>query len=488
MKDYDLRQIFTQIELDLIKSMNHTLKHHQEDEQNEGFKWEQWQKAKLRNIEQFRRNNQKIIDKYSNSIQNAIKDTLNESFSSGQNRVTKIINRIRNLLHKDKSEATFELPEEHKPLVEPEKETAFFGVNEKKLKALIDTTTNDLKNGQSAMLRKAEDVYRQTIFKTNVYLQSGAKTLYQAVDMVTKDFLDKGFNCIQYKNGNRVNIASYAEMALRTANQRATFMGEGQKRNEWGIHLVVVSAHANTCKLCLPWQGKILIDDVYSNGTKADGDYPLLSEAMKKGFLHPNCRHTLATYFKGITQLPKVPDEDTINTNYASEQKQRYMERQIRMYKRIEAGELDKDNEKKASDKVMEWQNTLNHHLKDNPQLRRDYEREKARVKSTTGKNSEGLNELKNTLTKDNIKVNAPTKHLIERAVERGVDKESIEDSLKNPLKIGNIKVDKEGRKSKVYIGEKSTVAINPDNGNIITVYKTSSQRVRRLKGENKTE
>lgn len=390
MKDYNLGEIFQQIELELIKSMNRTLKHHEQEEQKEGFKWEQWQIAKLRGIEKFRRNNQKILDKYSNSIENAIKNTLNESFNSGQNRVTKIINRIREMLHRNKSEASFNFPENAEPKMPVQKilsrisqkvpqENAFFGVNEKKLNALIEATTNDLKAGQFAMLRMADDVYRQTIFKSHMFLQSGTKTLYQAIDMATKDFLDKGFNCIQYKNGNRVNIASYAEMALRTANQRATFMGEGQKRNEWDIHLVVVSAHANTCKLCLPWQGKVLIDDVYSNGTKADGDYPLLSEAMKAGLLHPNCRHTLATYFEGITQLPTVPDEDLINQNYAAEQKQRYFERQIRKWKRIEVGELDKDNEKKASDKVMEWQNNLNHHLKDNPQLRRDYEREKVR-------------------------------------------------------------------------------------------------------------
>lgn len=404
--NYDLREIFTKIELELIKSMNRALYHHENEEQEEGFKWEQWQIAKLRGIEKFRRNNQKIINKYSNSIENAIKNTLNESFKAGQNRVTKIINRIIEIFHRNrnKSTASFNFPENADPQTPTQKiirnilnnepqETAFFGVNEKKLNALIEATTNDLKTGQFAMLRMADDVYRQTIFKSHMFLQTGTKTLYQAIDMATKDFLDKGFNCIQYKNGNRVNIASYAEMALRTANQRATFMGEGQKRNEWGIHLVVVSAHANTCKLCLPWQGKVLIDDVYSNPSqeyiqKYSNKYKLLSEAMKAGLLHPNCRHTLATYFEGITQLPKVPDEDLINQNYAAEQKQRYMERQIRMWKRIEEGSCDAENVNKAADKVKEWQSKLKQHLKDNPQLRRDRERENNNVPvEKSGKN-----------------------------------------------------------------------------------------------------
>jgi hypothetical protein len=210
-----------------------------------------------------------------------------------------------------------------------------------------------------------------------VFLQSGATSLNQAIDMATKDFLDKGVNSIVYKDGKRVNIASYAEMALRTASQRATFLGEGKKRDEWGMHLVVVSAHANTCKLCLPWQGKILIDDVFSHGTKEEGPYPLLSEAMKAGLLHPNCRHTLATYFPGITKLPKVPKEDVINANYKAEQQQRAIEREIRRWKRREAGSLDDKNVQLASEKVKELQGKLKQHLKDNPQLRRDYSREK---------------------------------------------------------------------------------------------------------------
>lgn len=392
MKDYDLREIFQMIELQLIASMKRTLAFHKREEQKEGFRWEQWQAAKLRSIQQFRKNNQDIINKYSESIDKAVEDTLTDSFNKGQSRVIKLINKIKSIFTKGKKkEAVFNFPDNVEPKTTfgkalnkiinppPPKETSFFGVNEDKLKSLIEATKNDLKTGQAAMLRMSDDIYRQTIFKSHVALQSGSASLYQSVDMATKDFLDKGFNCIRYKDGKRVNIASYAEMALRTASQRATFMGEGKKRDEFGIHTVVVSAHANTCPLCLPWQGKILIDDVYSNGSKADGKYKLVSEAMKAGLFHPNCRHTLITYFPGITQLPKVPDNKETLKNYEAEQKQRYMERQIRKYKRIQTGELDPDNIQKASAKVKEWQNKLRQHLNDNPQLRKDYWREQAR-------------------------------------------------------------------------------------------------------------
>lgn len=399
MTSYDLAQIYTEIELYIIKSLKRTFYFHKNEEAKEGFKWEQWQLSKLRSMQKFRQDNIKLLGQHSNAIELAVLEELTSNYKAGYDGVENVVQKAKELY------PTITFPDDIKPPpldkvpsesgltpisdiitnITPNKVNTppveeninFFGMNDKKLKVLIDSVNNDLKKAESSLLRQADDVYRQTIFKTHMYLQSGATTLNQAVDMATKDFLEKGFNCVVYKNGARVNITSYAEMALRTASQRATFMGEGKKRDEWNIHLVVVSAHANTCKLCLPWQGKVLIDDVYSNGSKVDGEYPLLSEAMNLGLHHPNCRHSLATYFPGITKLPEAVDNEKALKNYEAEQKQRHMERQIRRWKKFEVGSVDAENLKKASSKVKEWQSKIKQHLKDNPQLRRDYEREK---------------------------------------------------------------------------------------------------------------
>lgn len=78
-----------------------------------------------------------------------------------------------------------------------------------------------------------------------------------------------------------------------------------------------------------------------------------------------------------ISKLPNVPNEEMALKNYEAEQQQRYMERMIRKYKRLEAGSLDAENVNKASDKVKQWQEKLRQHLNENPQLRRSYSREK---------------------------------------------------------------------------------------------------------------
>lgn len=330
-------------------------------------------------VKKYRKRNKELVDEYNKPIQEVINREIQGNFTKGQENTEKLIDEVKIQFPEDiKEHQTVReyIAKELGKKATPQVEENFFGVNEKKLNALQETVTNDLKKAQMSVLRKMDDVYRQTIFKTHVYLQSGAKTINQAIDMATKDFLEKGINSITYKDGKQVNIASYAEMCLRTASQRATFLGEGKKRDEYGIHLVVVTAHANTCKMCEPWQGKVLIDDIFSNGTKDDGDYPLLSEAVGKGFLHPNCRHTLATYFLGITRIPTIPDGKEAVKLYEAEQKQRYYERQLRKWKRFKAGTFDEESKELANKKVNELKQLLKDHLENNKSFRRNYNRE----------------------------------------------------------------------------------------------------------------
>lgn len=303
-KSYDIRKIFEQMELDLISSMHRAFYFHQSEQAKEGFEWEQWQLSKLRAMEQYRKRNKDIVDSYNAPIQEAIDRELKGNFSKGESRVERFIDKVKKLLNFKRKENKIEFPQDidtstlkgyiakelGSPGVVPQ-EKNFFGVNEKKLEALIETVNNDLNKAQYSVLRKMDDVYRQTIFKSHMYLQNGAKTLNQAIDMATREFLDKGINSITYKDGKRVNIASYAEMCLRTASHRATLLGEGKKRDEYGIYLIVVSVHGNTCRLCEPWQGQILIDDIFSHPSKEyieqyKHKYKVLSEAIEKGLLH----------------------------------------------------------------------------------------------------------------------------------------------------------------------------------------------------------
>lgn len=205
--------------------------------------------------------------------------------------------------------------------------------------------------------------------------------------MAVRDFLDKGINCIVYQNGSRHNIADYVEMALRTTATRSYLQGEAQKRQELGVDTVLVSEYGACSETCLPWQGRVYIDDVFAPFTgERRGDegkslngrwYPLLSTAVKKGLFHPNCRHTLSTWYEGISTKPKPMDKETIRRNAKLEEKQRELERRVRKWKRFAEGTQDPKKRKEYRQKVRQSQKELREFIgKHSDVLRRDYWRE----------------------------------------------------------------------------------------------------------------
>ena len=272
---YNVVGAFQDIEMDLIKSMQRNMKRHIGEQIQEDIIWSQWQAEMLNGLARYKSENADKLKGYYSTINDEIEKTIRQAYELGESeQEVEILKAIQEGFKVDAPNTM---------------QGGFFKVNEGKLNALIDATTEDMTRAESAILRMTDDVYRQTIFKAQMFYNTGAVTLWKAVDMATKDFLSAGINCVEYRNGARVNIASYSEMALRTANKRANLMGSANKREEWGIHTVKVSSHNSACPMCIKWQGKVYIDDVYGKGTKEESrksGYPLLSEAVKGGMFH----------------------------------------------------------------------------------------------------------------------------------------------------------------------------------------------------------
>lgn len=374
---YDIVGAFQEIEMDLIKSMKRNMKKHIGEELQEDISWTQWQAEMLNGLAQYKAENADKLKGYYSTINDEIEEAIRQAYATGESeQEIELLKAIKEGFKADKTGVGTNAMQ-----------GSFFKVNEGKLNALIEATTNDMQKAENAILRMTDDVYRQTIFKAQMFYNTGTGTLWKAVDMATKDFLSAGINCVEYRNGARVNVASYSEMALRTANKRANLMGSARKREEYGIHTVKVSSHNSACPMCIQWQGKVYIDDVYGAGTKEESKasgYPLLSEAVKGGMFHPNCKNGLSTYYEGISNPPKNPtkeEKEEMSRRYELEQRQRECERNIRKYKRLEAGCIDADNMKKYTEKRMQWTNEYNNLIADNSDvLRRNADRLKLRV------------------------------------------------------------------------------------------------------------
>ena len=365
--EYDVVGAFQDIEMELIKSMKRTMKRHIGEEFQEEINWTQWQAEMLNGLAQYKYENADKLQGYYSTINDEIEETIRQAYKLGESeQEIELLKAIQEGFKADKT-----------GIGTNAMQGSFFKINEGKLNALIKATTEDMSKAENAILRMTDDVYRQTIFKAQMFYNSGANTLWKAVDMATKDFLSAGINCVEYKNGARVNIASYSEMALRTANKRANLMGSANKREEWGIHTVKVSSHNSACHMCIQWQGKVYIDDVYGAGTKEESKkskYPLLSEAVKGGMFHPNCKNGLSTYYEGINQPPKEPTKEEVEEmtrRYNLEQRQRECERNIRKYKRLENGSIDADNIAKYAEKRRQWTNEYNKLIANNADVLR---------------------------------------------------------------------------------------------------------------------
>lgn len=344
--EYDIEKAFRAIEDELIHSMIRNFKQHRAEETKEGYNWSAWQIEQLKSLEQYKKANaEKFASRFSN-INASVEELIKEARAQGgSEQEEQILKAIKNGFKAAKPPGQG-------------MEAAFFRLNDKKIEALAKATKNDLSKAEHATLRMANDKYRQIIFNAQVYANTGAGTYEKAVDMATRDFLSAGINCIEYKDGSRHNIKEYAGMAIRTADKRAYLTGEGEKRKEWGVTTVIVKKRGNACPKCLPFCGKILIDDVWSGGVP-DGKYKLMSQAIAAGLYHPNCKDIHTTYFEGITKYGE-PYTDTelkqIESDYNEGQKQKYAQRQAERFDRLEKYSLDDDNKKMYAARKEQWE------------------------------------------------------------------------------------------------------------------------------------
>lgn len=382
MLDYkDIAKIFEEIELRLVASLKRNLSRHKTEEQKEGFEWSAWQAEKLRNIDRFRRENLNIVNEYVDVIDSGTRQLMTEQFREGEQIAEAEVNE---------SEPTMESA----PVQPPKPPTSisdehFFGVNTPKMEKLMEDITTLEKTVETAAVRNMDDVYRTTLNKVQIAMGNGSVTLTEAVDLATREFLDKGINCIVYADGRRVNIADYVRMALRTTSTRATLQGKAKRFAELGYDTVLVSQYGGCSETCEPYQGKVYIDDVFTiwNGEKS-GDFGksnycgkwfmLLSVAIRGGLFHPNCRHTMSQYIDGRTKVPEPIPAEKIKQQRELEQKQRAMERRIRALKRKVEGTQNEKKVKEYKHKLREAQKELKEFVNEHKDvLHRDYSREK---------------------------------------------------------------------------------------------------------------
>lgn len=335
------------------------------DQRIEDVDWDAWKDGQMRKMNGFRKSNRSIINKYSKEINKEMVKDFEKSYRFGINLVGRQVrdaNKQGARLRGKGSVPSF--------------------TKNKRILSEFEKTQKSLNQSYSTTMKSLENEYRKTI-NTAQNASPIAKSMFQAIDAANKDLMKFGITGKVSKNNRRINVANHIEMTTVETSQEMLFVGEATKSEDVGIYTVYITKHHSACPECTPWQGKVLIDDVYMPG-KPDGKHELLSTAIKAGLFHVNCRCNRVTYIEGVDVMPESEKENLKGVSkrdqhalYKAEQEMRYNERMIREAKRAEGMALSLPEAEKARLKVREYQRRNRELVKNNEGLFRNYWREK---------------------------------------------------------------------------------------------------------------
>ncbi|MFF3398252.1 phage minor capsid protein [Streptomyces sp. NPDC002659] len=241
--------------------------------------------------------------------------------------------------------------------------------------------------------RAVTDAYRRIVAKASGNVLLGGMTRRQASQRALDQFANRGITGFVDSAGRSWDMASYAEMAVRSVTARAAIEGHIDALAEINVGLVVVSDAPLECPLCRPWEGEILSLSPGPGPRTIRAEHTIqpsglfaptqtvavhvagsLVEARGQGLFHPNCRHSLSAYLPGVTTRP--PQHATPGTTYEDTQRQREIERHIRAWKRRRAAALDEQSRACAGAYVRKWQAAQREHVAAHEHLRRKPARE----------------------------------------------------------------------------------------------------------------
>jgi hypothetical protein len=259
---------------------------------------------------------------------------------------------------------------------------------------LAASLAEDTRPVYARITRVVLDLYRSITSRASASTLLGGLTRRQASQRALDQFANRGISGFVDAAGRSWDMATYAEMAVRSVTARAAIEGHIDALGEIGVGLVIVSNAPLECEICRPWEGETLTLSGQSGPHTIQAEHATqtvgrlrrrpriipvhvagsLVEARAAGLFHPNCRHSLAAYIPGVTTRP--PDHPTPGTTYEDTQRQREIERHIRRWKRRQAAAMDDAARRIAGAKARAWQKAQREHIAAHEHLRRKPQRE----------------------------------------------------------------------------------------------------------------
>lgn len=380
------------------------------------------------------------------------------------------------------------------------------------LNAGYEKCSGNLNNLTLTTANTAQQAYITACNNAYMQITSGAFDYNTAIRNAVKAAASDGTEVL-YPSGHRDKL----DVAVR----RAVLTGVGQtcrtlsetNAQDMGCDLMEITAHSGARPSHAEWQGQI----VSLSGRKGYLSKDDIGYGTGDGFGGWNCRHDWHPFFEGISsrayddaELKKLNERNIEYngekyTEYEISQIQRKMERDIRARKRelsaYQTAIENATNNKSLVDfktdfnissvKLKNQENELADFLNKTGELpdtsriwSNGFDKSLSQKVVWANKKSSEFQNLIGTVTCNGYTVSSISEHFAARAMARNLSVEDVRNALTNPLNIGKIKTDSKGRKSIEFIGNKARPQLNPDTGNLATVWETSSKLRKKYGGD----
>lgn len=348
------------------------------------------------------------------------------------------------------------------------------------------------------------DIYQKITDEAILSIAQGRESYQMAMKKAMKEMTRNGLRIVDYSSGYSRRADSSVRMNIMDGIRRLNREVQESFGKEFGANGIEVSHHL--------YAAPDHIDTIDGRQFSTDGekaingikyqDYDTVNNSLDRHVGELNCYHFPFQIVLGVSEpmysKEQLEDDKQANMNgfeyegnhytmYEGTQLQRQIETKIRQYKDRQIGARaidDNDEVYHCQEKIDQLTNKYKE-LSDISGLPTKIDRLRVDGYRTISGNTRSYFENKLIgINADGYTINGISEHLLERKTSRNVKASDVENAFTNPLKIDKIKVDEKGRRSVNYIGEFATVSINPDTGIIVTVWKTSSKRVNKLKGD----
>jgi len=226
---------------------------------------------------------------------------------------------------------------------------------------------------ESATRRAYLDIIEKTYLATSTGIESYSESIRKSLN----ELANRGIDTLDYvyeKDGvqsiRHYDVEGTARREILTGARQLSGYINIELVKETGCEYVKFSEHLDCRPTHFDWQGTI----VKASEWETIADYGDVA-----GIYGINCRHYVEPYFGDHTgNEEKRLTQEECNEAYKISQKQRYLERGVRAWKRrkeMSKASEDIDMYKKSNMKVKEWSKRLDEFTKENDR-RRDYTRE----------------------------------------------------------------------------------------------------------------